>query len=99
MRVEIRPMNLRGKVMRKAERDALAPARGKLKILENRIHSLGRTVRVAQVLSTTDGSESELLPELLDAEVLWLDGVVMRVRGTEMVDGTAFGQTWDIKVL
>lgn len=99
MRVEIRPMSLRGKVMKKAERDALAPARGKLKIFENRIHALGRTVRVAQVLSTTGDSEVELLPELLDAEVIWLDGALIRIRGTEMVDGTAFGQTWDIKVL
>ena len=99
MRVEIRPMNLRGKVMKKAERDALAPARGKLKIFENRIHTLGRTVRVAHVLSTTGDTEVELLPELLDAEVIWLDGALIRIRGIEMVDGTAFGQTWDIKVL
>ena len=99
MRVEIRPMNLRGKAITKAERSALAPARGKLKIFENRVHSLGRTVRVAQVLTTTGDTEIELLPELLDAEVLWLDGTVIRIRGIEMVDGTAFGQTWDIKVL
>jgi hypothetical protein len=99
MRVEIRPMNIRGKVMKKAERDALAPARGKLKVLENRIHTLGRTVRVAQVLSTVGDTEVELLPELLDAEVIWLDGALIRIRGIEMVDGTAFGQTWDIRVL
>jgi hypothetical protein len=99
MRVEIRPINLRGKPLKKAERDALAPARGKLKVFENRIHSLGRTVRVAQVVSATDGTETELLPELLDADVLWMEGDTIRVRGTELVDGTAFGQTWDIKVL
>ena len=99
MRVEIRSMNVRVKVMKKAEREALAPARGKLKIFENRIHTLGRTVRVAQVLSIIDGSETELLPELRDAELIWLDGAVMRVRGLEMVEDTAFGQTWDIKVL
>lgn len=99
MRVEVRPMNVRGKVMRKAEREALPPARGKLKIFENRIHALGRTVRVAQVLSVTGDAEVELLPELLDAEVLWLDGDVVRIRGMELVDNTAFGQTWDIRVL
>ena len=58
-----------------------------------------RVVRVAQVLSTTGDTEVELLPELLDAEVLWLDGTVIRIRGIEMLDGTAFGQTWHIKVL
>ena len=99
MRVEIRPMNVRGKTLRKAERTALPATRGILKVFENRIHGLGRTARVAQVISATDGVETELLPELLDAELIWLDGDVVRLRGTELVDGTAFGQTWDIKVL
>lgn len=99
MRVEIRPMSRRGKVLKKAEREALPPARGKLKIFENRIHALGRTVRVAQVLSITADAEVELLPELLDAEVLWLDGDVVRIRGTELVENTAFGQTWHVRVL
>lgn len=99
MRVEVRPMNRHGKVMKKAERDALAPARGKLKLFENRIHALGRTVRVAQILSSTSDTELELLPELLDADVIWMDDTVIRIRGTEMVDGTAFAQTWDIRVV
>ena len=84
--------------MKKAERDALAPARGKLKLFENRIHTLGRTVRVAQVLSSTSDTEIELLPELLDADVVWMDDALVRIRGTEMVDGTAFAQTWDIRL-
>lgn len=99
MRVEVRPMNVRGKVLKAAERKALPATRGKLKVFENRIHSLGRTVRVAQVVSATDGTETELMPELLDADVLWVEGDAIRVRGTELVDGTAFGQTWDVKVL
>jgi len=92
-------MNLHGKPLKKTERDALAPARGNLKFFENRIHSLGRSVQCAQLLSITDGMGTELLPELLDADLIWLDGAVMRVRGTEKRDGTLFGQTWDIKVL
>lgn len=99
MRVEIRPINLRGKPMKKAERDAIAPARGKLRVFENRLHTLGRTVLCARVLSVSDGLESDLLPELLDAQLLWLDDKVIRLRGVEQVDGTSFGQTWDIKVL
>ncbi|WP_374259395.1 hypothetical protein [Aquabacterium sp.] len=99
MRVEIRPINLRGKPLKKAERNALAPVRGNLKVFENKLHAFGRAVRCARVLSTSDGLEADLLPELLDAELLWLDDKAIRLRGVEQVDGTLFGQTWDIKVL
>jgi len=99
MRVEVRPMSLQGKVLNKPEREALAPARGRLKLFENRIHALGRSVRVAQVLSITADAETALLPELLDAEVLFLDDDILRVRGIEMINGVAFGQTWHVTVL
>lgn len=99
MRVEIRPINLRGKALKKAERDALAPVCGKLKVFENRLHALGRTLLCARVLSVSDGLETDLLPELLDAQLLWLDDKAIRLRGVEQVDGTSYGQTWDIKVL
>lgn len=99
MRVEVRPINLHGKPLSKANREALPPTRGKLKVCENRLHAFGRSVRCAQVVSTTDGLESELMPELMDVELIWLDDHVIRLRGVESVDGTLFAQTWDIKVL
>ena len=99
MRVEARPINLRGKPMAKAERSALPPARGNLKVSENKLHSFGRNVRSARIVTATDGLENDLLPELLDAELIWLDDTAIRLRGLEQVDGTLFGQTWDIKVL
>jgi hypothetical protein len=40
-----------------------------------------------------------LLPELIDAEVLRMEDNLMRVRGTEQVEGAFYAQTWDIKVL
>lgn len=55
--------------------------------------------RLLDCFIATSDTEVELLPELLDAEVIWLDGALIRIRGIEIVDGTAFGQTWDIKVL
>lgn len=99
MRVEVRPINQRGRPLGKAERLSAPPSRGTLKVAENRLHSFGRVVMCAKLVSATDGLETELLPELLDAELIWLDGAVMRLRGTEQVEGALFGQTWDIKVL
>lgn len=43
--------------------------------------------------------DSELLPELVDAQVIWMNDKTIRVKGIETIDGTLFAQTWDIKVL
>jgi hypothetical protein len=99
MRVEVRPINQNGRPLGKAERQSSPPSRGRLKVAENRLHSFGRVVMCAKLVSATDGLETELLPELLDAELIWLDGETIRLRGVEQVGGALFGQTWDIKVL
>lgn len=99
MRIEVRPLNHLGRPLRKSERTKSPPCRGSLKVFENRLHSFGRAVMCAHVVSLTDGLESDLLPELVDMQLIWLDGATMRIRGTESVDGALYGQTWDIKVL
>lgn len=99
MRVEVRPINVRGKPLPKADRDKFAPSRGRLALSENRVHALGRVVTSATLKSLADGLENLLLPELYDAQVLWLIDTSMRIRGFEDVDGVQYAQTWDIKVL
>lgn len=72
---------------------------GKLRIAENRMHALGRSVLCATLTHVTDGLDTVLLPELTDAQVIWAEDNRMRVRGTELIDGAYYAQTWDIKVL
>lgn len=99
MRVEVRPMNQRGKPLPRAEYKSQAPSLGKLTLSENRLHAHGRAVISATLTSLADGLASPVLPELYDAQVLWLMNANMRIRGFEDLDGVQYAQTWDIEVL
>ena len=99
MRVEIRPIYNCGKPMPKAQRLKEPAHRGKLSIIENRIHAHGRVVTCARLTSLTDGIATPLLPELTDVHILWLEEDQIRLRGNEQINGVEFAQTWDIKVI
>ena len=99
MLVEVRPLNLRGRLLFKDERGKAPPCRGMLRVKEKLIRSFGRTVPVAGLFSANDGFAEEMLPTLLDARILWAEQGRMRLHGQELVDGVLYGQTWDIKVL
>jgi hypothetical protein len=99
MRVEVRPINQKGKLLKKVDRLSTPPCRGELKVLENRLHHLGRAATCARAVSTADGLETDLLPELVDAAILWVDEKTIRLRGTEVIDDVQYSQTWDIMVL
>lgn len=99
MRVEIRRFNDRGRPLPAAQFKKQPACSGILRIFEDRLHYLERRVRRATLTHATDGLGTNLLPELIDAEVLRVDDNLMRVRGTELVEGAYYAQTWDIKVL
>lgn len=99
MKVEVRPLNVLGKPQRKKDVDKTPPCRGKLKVFENRLHTFGRSLLCAQVVDVNDGLEAQLLPELSNAELLWLDNDRMRLSGLERVDTMTFYQTWDVRVV
>ena len=99
MQVEVRPINVGGRPLPTSQRKKEPASRGKLRIFENRNHRLGRVVLCATLTHATDGLNTEMLPELMDAQVIWLDDKVMRVRGVEDVGGTMYAQTWEIMVL
>ena len=99
MQVEVRPIHLWGRPLPKSERLKGPACRGKLRVAENRLHALGRTVKCATLTSVTDGLETPLLPELTDVELIWLDAGNLRLKGTELIDGAGYTQTWDVRVL
>lgn len=99
MQAEVRPINVRGKPLFRAQLAKVPPSRGLLHIFENRLHALNRVVRCATLTHFTDGLSSHVLPELLDVEILHLEDKTMRLRGIEVVDGAYYGQTWDVRVL
>lgn len=98
MKAEVQTLNEKGRPVAAKERKLLPTFRGLLSVHEARSGQLGRITPMAQLVSATDSSETHLLPALHDAAVLYLKDGQMRIRGFEMVDGTQFGQTWDVKV-
>lgn len=99
MKVEVHCINRQGRPLPKAQRLSQPACRGELKVFENRLHALNRVVRCAQLVSVSDGLETELLPELTDAQLLWVDDRRMRFSGIELVEGALYQQGWDVRVL
>lgn len=99
MQVDVLPMFERGRSRPQSERELGPHTRGELRVYERRVHELGRSVRCAKVVSAVDGTATPILPELLDAEVIWVEKNKLRVRGNELIGGSLFGQTWDLKVV
>lgn len=98
MKVEVQPINERGRAVPARKRVALPKYLGVLSVSEERVHDLGRSVVLARLLSATDGAETPILPALHDAAILYVNGPQLRVRGFELVEGVQYGQTWDVRV-
>lgn len=100
MRVEVRPCNVNGLPLTTGQREALPPFMGELKVYDERPEALGRIVRCAKVLKLNSDAQESALPDLMDAQLLWADGQILRISGIETDDqGRLFAQTWVAWVL
>jgi hypothetical protein len=98
MQVKVRPLNYQGRPLFKDElklRDAYA---GTIKVMENRVHRLGRVVTTA-TFTGRQGDVDTVTLTLRDVNLLWMDKRKLRLRGFEDIDGVEYGQTWDIEIL
>jgi len=98
MKVEAQLIYEKGRSVAEAIRSKLPKYRGQLRIREERIGALGRIATVADLISTTDGCDSSVLPKLHDVNVIYVDAGKMRIRGFEVVEGAQYAQTWEVKV-
>lgn len=98
MKVEVQPIYEKGKSARSRERASMPKYRGILRVREERVRELGRIATVAEVMSDIDGTETQVLPSLHDACLLYVNGSQLRIRGFELVGEAQYGQTWDVKV-
>ena len=99
MRAEVRPIYVRGVPLNARSREKLPASVGDLRVLEDRLHKLGRVVVCATLVGANDGLEQPLLPNIVDARLLYINDKTIRLQGNEEVDGVFFSQTWDVKVL
>jgi len=70
---------------------------GELCILEERDQSLGRSVVKARLLDKDKGTHTDVLPELIDARILWMEGSQLRLAGFEQIEQAAYAQTWTVE--
>ena len=99
MRAEIRPIYVCGKPLNKALRESQDALTGTLQVNKRRIDALGRVTLCATLTDATNDLNTPKLPDLANAELVWLSADKMRLRGVEQVAGTQYAQTWDIQVL
>lgn len=96
MQVKVRKINSKGKPLFSGNPTRQIVYPGRLKVMENRIHALGRVVVTASIIDSIDSNAATLI-ELYDAVLLWADEKRMRMRGFEDIDGIQYGQTWEIE--
>ena len=80
MQVKVRKINSMGKPLFSGNPTRQTVYPGRLKVMENRIHALGRVVVTASIIDSIDANAATLI-ELYDAVLLWADEKRMRMRG------------------
>lgn len=95
MRVKVRTLLRRG--IAASSHEDQPPLAGDLVVTERRDPRLGRNVTTARLLDERTQSV-DVLPEIYDARLLWLDGHAMRLTGIERAQDAGYAQTWAIEV-
>lgn len=99
MRVHVRTMRRRGRLLNQDElADSRPPYLGDLKVTESRDPELGRSVLRALLVEHKGGTDTEILPGLNDARLLFAGNNKMRIAGLERIDGADFAQTWSVEL-
>lgn len=99
MRVHVRTLRRRGRLLSKDElADSRPPYLGDLKVTESRDPELGRSVLRALLVESKAGTETDVLPGLNDARLIYAANNKMRITGVERIDGADFAQTWSVEL-
>lgn len=99
MRVRVRPLRARGRNLPRSHVYEAPAHVGELTVSEFRDHELARPVMRARLTDTTGGTEADVLPELSDAQLLWVRHNEIRLKGFERIEGMDVAQAWVIEVL
>lgn len=98
MRVYVKRLRSRGVVLNRSQRASEPEAQGELFVEERMDSMLKRSVRVARLLSTSDGIKRELLPPLWDVTLVAMAQNGFTLAGFERIGncrGNAdFAQSW-----
>lgn len=101
MKVKVRPLRKEGRLLVGRD-DSKSPGfAGELIVEETRDHAAGRSLVRARLMGLTAGANTDVLPELLDARLLWAQENKLRVAGIERIgqDKAEYSQTWSVEVV
>lgn len=99
MKVQVKQLLIQGKHLPSAELKKTAPIIGQLRIGESKSKRLGRNVLTAMLYDPMQVGSVEVATPLIDASVTFVEGVSMRLVGTEVIGEGHYYQCWDVKVL
>ena len=94
MRVSVRTLRQNGRNLNRKELEDVPARVGFLRIAEVRDIELNRAMVTARLLDPTGTVETDLLPALADARVLWAEDRRMRLTGIERLKDADVAQTW-----
>lgn len=98
MKVQVRQLRSQGRNMNRDEQSVMPPHQGILQVAEARDIELGRPVTRARLVDETTGTETDVLPVLIDAKLLWVEGGKFRLTGFERIGKSAYLQTWAVEL-
>lgn len=99
MKVKVKPMRKEGRLIVSAELQSGPSVAGVLTVEEKRDHLSGRTLARAKLTGISAGPETDMLPELLDARLLWARDEKLRISGFERIGSVEYAQTWAVEVV
>lgn len=99
MKVKVRVLRKLGCHLYRHEHETTPPVVGELSIAESRDSDLCRTVVCARLTDLLSESGFDLIPALIDAQVLWAENNKMRVSGIERIEKGAYSQTWSVELV
>ena len=98
MRFKVQRIRAHGIVLARGQRAATPEARGDLFVEEHADEALRRTVRMARLLSASDGIKRELLPPLFDVTLVAMAQSGFTLTGFERIgngrEDAEYAQSW-----
>jgi hypothetical protein len=99
MRVKVKPLRKEGRLLVSSGEPASPGFAGVFTVDETRDHASGRALVRAKLRGMSTGTEADVLPELLDARLLWALEGKFRMVGFERVGTAEYAQTWAVEVV
>ncbi len=99
MRFQVITMRSKGRNMHREAQLKVPKFTGDLSVDRQQDPELSRPLLRARLTDVAGGVETDVLPVLDDAQLIWAGNRKMRITGFERVDGADYAQTWAMELV